>query len=134
LKDRYEGRYRGFTRVLKLEPRLSDNAPQSILELVDGQREMKFWLLARVVARLEQQNLPVDSVTKANVEKLLKFKPEGELKFRQVVDRVKAEFYSNVDAFKDNKPTITQDTLTRSPYGKNSKKKFNFVERPATRQ
>lgn len=129
LKERYSNRYRGFTRILKLEPRLSDSAPQSIIELVDGSKEMKFWMLARVVARLEQQNLPIDSLTKLNVEKLIKFKPNGEEEFKSLVERMKVEFYSNLESFEQNKPTVNENTLVRSPYGKNSKKKFTFIER-----
>ncbi|KAH3680370.1 hypothetical protein WICPIJ_008302, partial [Wickerhamomyces pijperi] len=54
LTTRYANRDSGFTRIIKLEPRLGDNAPQAVLELVDSStRELKFWYLARVVARLE---------------------------------------------------------------------------------
>jgi large subunit ribosomal protein L17 len=35
LSERYEGRAGGYTRIVKLGPRLGDGAPQVILELID---------------------------------------------------------------------------------------------------
>lgn len=92
LKERYAGREGGFTRVLRLEPRLGDNAEQSILELVDGGREMRLWLTARVVARLQKQGLEIDPLTQHNVDKLTKFRPREE--FDELVERMKTEFYT----------------------------------------
>ncbi|KAH3670249.1 hypothetical protein WICMUC_004941 [Wickerhamomyces mucosus] len=126
LKERYANRAGGFTRVLRLEPRLGDNAPQSILELVDGPQEMKFWLTARVVARLQQQGLEIDPLTKHNVEQLIKYRQNGEVEFNQLVERLKVEFYSNVESFKDNLPS----EHLKSPTEPNLKKYIRFVERP----
>lgn len=91
----------GFTRVLKLEPRLGDNAPQSILELVGGKRDMRFALTARTVARLESQELPLDKITKKNMEGCIRSRSEEE--FRQEVELMKKEFYSTEDSI-ENKP------------------------------
>jgi len=35
LAERYEGRAGGYTRIIKMGPRLGDGAPQVILELID---------------------------------------------------------------------------------------------------
>ena len=51
LASRYSNRPGGYTRVLKLPPRYGDMAPQAILELVDGKRDMHFSMTARRVAR-----------------------------------------------------------------------------------
>ncbi|KAH3686718.1 hypothetical protein WICPIJ_002298 [Wickerhamomyces pijperi] len=127
LKDRYANRVGGFTRVLRLEPRIGDNAPQSIVELVDGGREMKFWLTARIVARLEQQGLEVDDLTKFNVEQLTKLRANGPEEFRTLVERMKLEFYQNVESFRDNLPSEN----LKAPTEPQLKKNIRFVQRPA---
>lgn len=94
LAGRYPRRQTGFTRVIKLEPRLGeDNAPMSVLELVDSDYEIKFWYTAKIVARLEIQDLALDDITKLNVEKLTKFRNDGENKFREAVETAKVEFF-----------------------------------------
>lgn len=132
LKDRYKGREGGFTRVLRLEPRLSDSAPQSIVELVDGSREMKFWYLARIVARLEQQGLPIDNLTKTNVQKLIRYRQNGQEEFDQLVERMKREFYSNKEVLQENFSTMDEQTPSRSPFNKNAKKEYNYISRSST--
>lgn len=130
LKDRYANRAGGFTRVLRLEPRLGDNAPQSIVELVDGGREMKFWLTARIVARLEQQGLEIDELTKFNVQQLIKLRHNGEEEFRTLVERMKVEFYQNIESFNDNLPSKN----LKAPTEPQLKKNIRFVERPAKQE
>lgn len=94
LADRYPRRQTGFTRVIKLEPRLGeDKAPMSVLELVDSDYEIKFWFTAKIVARLEIQDLPLDDITKVNVQKLTQFRNDGENKFREAVETAKVEFF-----------------------------------------
>jgi len=99
LKERYSDRNSGFTRILKLEPRIGDNSPQVILELVDnGKREMKFWYIAKVVARLELQDVPLDPLTEKNVKDLLLYRKNGEEEFRNTVEICKQEFFKDDDS------------------------------------
>lgn len=93
--------------MLKLEARHGDNAPRSILELVDGPKEMKFALLARTVARLEAQELPLDEKTAEEVSKVCKAKPNGNELFRQEVDFMKERFYSTPESIA-NLPPATE--------------------------
>lgn len=92
---------------MKLEPRLGDNAPQSILELVDGKRDIKFSMTARIVARLEAQGLPLDGTTKRDVTKVYKYRPNGESEFRQEVEFMKERFYSTPESIANLPPPIT---------------------------
>lgn len=95
LVPRFQTRKHGFTRILKLEPRLGeDKAPQSVLELVDSEYSIFFWFIAKTVARLELQKLPIDELTQHNVTKLTKFRgQQGETKFREAVEECKREFF-----------------------------------------
>ncbi|ODV67187.1 ribosomal protein L17 [Hyphopichia burtonii NRRL Y-1933] len=94
LSKRYPERKHGFTRIIKLEPRLGDDkAPMSVLELVDSEFEIRFWYIAKVVARLELQGLPVDDLTKVNIKKLTQLREDGEDKFRSAVETAKEKFF-----------------------------------------
>jgi large subunit ribosomal protein L17 len=105
LADRYKNRTGGYTRVLRLEPRLGDKAPQSILELVGGKRDMRFAMTARIVARLEQQGLPLDKMTEKNVRTAIKSKSEEE--FRSEVEFMKQTFYQHEKSI-ENKPPVRE--------------------------
>lgn len=130
LGKRYAKRQGGFTRVLRLEPRLGDRAEQSVVELVDGPKEMKLWLTARVVARLQLQNLPVDALTQHNVEKLVKFREGGQEEFDALVERCKTEFYKDGKSGDlDNLPPPVENM--RKPYtGYKLEKGFKVMPRP----
>lgn len=107
--QRYANRSSGFTRMLKLEPRFGDNAPQVALEMVDnGDRELMFWYVAKIVARLELQGLEVDSLTQKNIEKVISYKENGESKFKETVQICKDNFFKDDDL--ESKPRFKSNT------------------------
>jgi large subunit ribosomal protein L17 len=119
--DRYKNTAGGgFARILKLEPRLGDNAPQSIVELVGGKRDMKRAITARTVARYEQSNLPLHPLTQQDVSKILKQGPNAETEFRDLVETMKKKFYSTPQYLKGIPPI--QEPKKRAP--------IKFVDNP----
>lgn len=96
ISERYADRARGFTRELKIENRFGDNAPQVILELVgNGDREMKLWITAKTVARLELQGLELDELSAKNMNDCVRI--NGEDKFREVVETCKENLFEGND-------------------------------------
>lgn len=94
LAERYSNRTHGFTRVIKLEPRLGeDKAPMSVLELVDSEFEVKFWYYAKIAARLQLQQLPYDKTTELEINKLTALRHNGPEKFEQAVEVAKKQFF-----------------------------------------
>ena len=94
LSQRFTNRSHGFTRIIKLENRLgTDNAPMSVLELVDSNFEIKFWYTAKIVARLELQGLPLDGLTSHNMKNLTKSRKNGTARFREAVEECKELFF-----------------------------------------
>lgn len=112
---RYPERKTGFTRIIKLEPRLGeDKAPMSVLELVDSNYEIKFWYTAKTVARLELQDIEFDDLTELNIKKLTQFRINGESEFRDAVEVCKKEFFSQ-DGESNNVPEEIQQNLSNLP-------------------
>lgn len=106
LAKRYENRKTGFTRIIKLEPRLGDNSPMTLMELVDSNFDFKFWYTAKIIARLQLQNLPVDDLTSHNVKKVIESRPNGQVEFDNAVETVKKEFFKV-----DEEGDVTDETI-----------------------
>lgn len=76
--------------MLRTEPKnKADQAPSAILELVDGQRDMRFAMTAGTVARDEVLGRDSSHITKMNVKKVTAFRQDGEHEFRALVEEIK---------------------------------------------
>ncbi|KAF2840564.1 50S ribosomal protein L17 [Patellaria atrata CBS 101060] len=77
LRTRYLNRPGGYTRVLRIEPTKEDQAESAILELVDGPRDMRFAMTAKVLAHQHHLNKPINEITESNIKKVTQFRPDG---------------------------------------------------------
>nr|XP_019045428.1 ribosomal protein L17 [Kwoniella bestiolae CBS 10118]OCF24358.1 ribosomal protein L17 [Kwoniella bestiolae CBS 10118] len=139
LSLRYAERPGGYTRIHKFGRRQGDNAPHAIVTLVDGPRDLKFEMLAREVGKssldlLEQKGGKLEEVgegweglkprTRLQVEKVLKYKSEGErrefkVKAKEFADYIQAEesAYGGVRS-----PNVSPDTPAYRRPGMNTPK------------
>jgi Ribosomal protein L17 len=91
LATRYQNRPGGYTRVHRLPPRYGDMAPQAILELVDGTRDMQFSMTARRVARSSVLGTKWLSESAKNaMHRIIQFRENGVKEFDDEVERQKA--------------------------------------------
>lgn len=93
---RYETRPGGYTRVLHIEPLKEDQAPSAILELVDGPKDMRFAMTARILARESKKqgvdvlaDLQVNDLTQKNVDKVTRYRKDGKSKLLQMMKKMK---------------------------------------------
>lgn len=122
LRERYLTRPGGYTRVLRTEPKnRDDQAPSAILELVDGQRDMRFAMTAATVARDEVLGKASTHITNMNVKKVTAFRQGGEAEFRALVDEIKEREGASFEAAAERERQV-QDGLykfhIRLPKGK----------------
>ena len=87
LRERYELRRGGYTRVLRIEPlnRHHDQAPSAILELVDGPRDMRFAMTAKTLVRERANKGVVREITARNVAKVTRFRRHGKAELERMV-------------------------------------------------
>jgi hypothetical protein len=92
LASRYSNRSGGYTRIHKIPPRYGDMAPQAILELVDGKRDMLFSMTARRVARSKILGTKwLSESTRDAMYRIFQFRGENGVKeFDEEVERQKA--------------------------------------------
>ena len=75
--------------MLRTEPLKTDQAASAILELVDGPKDMRFAMTAKTSARCETENKRLTDLTRANLEKVTRFRKGGRDELRKMVDKFK---------------------------------------------
>jgi len=90
LAERYKGRPGGYTRVLRIEPLKTDQAPSAILELVDGPKDMRFALTAKTVARCRTEGKDLSELTLKNIKKVTQFRKGGEPELEKMVAQIQS--------------------------------------------
>ena len=91
LRERYESRPGGYTRILRIEPKKGDQAESAILQLVDGPRDMRFSMTAKALLRQQEEGLSMHEMTAVNMRKVTRFRPDGEGLLEAEVQRLKEE-------------------------------------------
>lgn len=88
LRERYANRPGGYTRVLHIEPLKPDQAPSAILELVDGPKDIRFAMTAKIVSRLRREGKEISSLTNFFQKKVTRFRPNGQEEFQRMVEKL----------------------------------------------
>ena len=109
LRRRYQNRPGGYTRVLRCEPRPYDNAPQAILELVDGPKDMRFAMTARAIVKEHAEDKPMHNITATNLRKVTRFRPAGEDAMEAEINRLTTEREEAEKAAKEPKKPKRQE-------------------------
>lgn len=145
----YASRNGGYTRVMHLEPRLTDKAPQSLLELVNtpvmdakgnfNRGNMKLWLLVKNTLADENASRPYTILTLQNLRKIGLGKSREQLE--REITAVRKFLIEQEDLQWDEPAHVGQvKTLLDLVYGTDLKKLreedrarkggYHFVERP----
>jgi large subunit ribosomal protein L17 len=61
------------------------------LELVDGPRDMRFAMTAKTLARVEKTKQEVNELTQKNIEKVTRYRPNGEEDLQEMVEAMKED-------------------------------------------
>jgi hypothetical protein len=91
LRRRYENRPGGYTRVLRIEPLKTDQAPSAILELVDGPKDIRFAMTAATLARERLEDVGMREITSMNIKKVTQFREGGEEELERMVTSISAK-------------------------------------------
>lgn len=82
---------------MRIEPAKEDQAPSAILELVDGPKDMRMALTARTIANLRtkaeergDENMKINDMTAHNVQKVTRFRKDGEKDLEDMVQKFEA--------------------------------------------
>jgi hypothetical protein len=75
--------------VLRIEPIKEDQAPSAILELVDGPKDMRFAMTARVIAKELGEGRERSEITNLNVKKVTQFREKGEEELEALAERLR---------------------------------------------
>ncbi|KAK3327821.1 ribosomal protein L17 [Cercophora scortea] len=96
LRERYQARPGGYTRVMRTEPQDKySQAPSAILELVDGPKDMRFAMTAAVVARDRQLGKGHTDLTAKNIAKVTRYRADGKKALEDLASKI---WSMNLDA------------------------------------
>ncbi|KAL1641156.1 54S ribosomal protein L8, mitochondrial [Diplodia intermedia] len=125
LRERYAERPGGYTRVLRIEPLKEDQAPSAILELVDSPKDIRFAMMAKVVARQRAENLPETPITRANLKKVLQFRgSKGKGEMEEMISRFDGLTAEGKEVKKIHQKSVYPDPLNPSKGKKGSLYRF----------
>jgi hypothetical protein len=89
IRERYQNRPGGYTRVLRTEPKDKyDQAESAILELVDGPKDRRFAMTAAAVARDRKLGKSHTDLTTKNIAKVTRYRQEGRDEFEKMVGKI----------------------------------------------
>ena len=74
--------------MLRIEPLKDDQAPSAILELVDGPKDIRFAMTARTIARQRERGEEMNEMTKRNMEKVVRYREDGEEEMEHMITRL----------------------------------------------
>lgn len=78
LRERYATREGGYTRVLLTESPKEDQARSAILELVDGPKDLRYYMTARTMAKdIAEGSSQHSPITLQNIAKVTRFRKDG---------------------------------------------------------
>ncbi|KAI0552010.1 ribosomal protein L17 [Xylaria curta] len=116
LRQRYQQRPGGYTRVLRTEPKSKyDQGASAILEFVDGPKDMRFAMTAAAVARDRALGRRHNELTVKNRSKVLKFRgANGEKVFDDMVERLGGLNLARVKVPRVKVPRVEKETAVEA--------------------
>lgn len=117
LRQRYEKRPGGYTRVLRIEPLKEDQAPSAILELVDGPKDMRMAMTAKSIAHFRNkqgEDSKLNDMTAWNVRKVTRFRAEGDKDLDEMVEKFESLLEAGDEGVEEVKKKRVYPDLERS--------------------